>query len=113
MKKKHRLLTIIIILLGIHQSFSQNQKNDFGTSNFNSYLQTAKDEVSIFPIPANYFVYVKTESNLQSVKIYDEHHQLHITSRTALIDISNLTSGIYYAHIITDQLKLRKKIVKK
>ncbi|MEA3446596.1 MAG: T9SS type A sorting domain-containing protein [Bacteroidota bacterium] len=77
-------------------------------NDYHHYLQ-------IVPNPANSFIEITNEHNLKitRVNIYNQLGQMLIEREAAdsLIDISRLSTGIYFVEIVTDSWKVRKKLV--
>jgi len=93
----------------------QLQFTDFEVSTKDLDLSEAVD---LFPNPANESITIKSASHqLSNIKIYDALGQAIYQSNNTkqyqhTIDISQLTSGIYYLETDLDQYFARKKFVK-
>lgn len=78
-----------------------------------------EEEISIFPNPANNNLYIRNNSyiNLKDVSIYDVNGRLisiidvNESSRLKTIDISSLSSGMYFINIKAEDASLTKKLI--
>lgn len=74
-----------------------------------------EEEVSIYPNPVNDIFYLKSESNIKNIAIYDLAGQqiLSVQSTSGTIDISHLPAGSYVANIETiNANSIRKRLIK-
>jgi hypothetical protein len=73
--------------------------------------------ISIYPNPTSNLLTIQNQNGLdiESVSLYDAlgRKVMENTEATELIDVSNLTAGIYFIHITTDRGIVTKKIIKK
>lgn len=78
-------------------------------------IETPDFNLSVYPVPAKDNIYLKTPSNLKvlDVKVLNQL-QTVIIQKTKVnhINISNLSSGVYYLIITTDNGTLSKKFIK-
>ena len=75
------------------------------------------NNVSIYPNPAKDRLYIETESEIEEVIVYDIYGRHQVTETPShqemiSIDISNLTSGIYFVKINTAEGNIVKRFVK-
>jgi len=70
-------------------------------------------EFDIFPNPTNnqFTVQLKNGTNFQRVKIYNQLSQLVKVSTTETTNIQELSSGLYFVEVITDQGKAIEKLI--
>ena len=68
------------------------------------------DNLNIYPNPANEFIHVETNCELQRIDVYDVTGKLMISSTETEINVSDLESGIYFVNILTDKGCVTKKI---
>ena len=76
------------------------------------------NNVSIYPNPAKDRLYIETESEIEEVIVYDIYGRHQVTETPShqemiSIDISNLTSGVYFVKINTAEGNIVKRFVKK
>ena len=78
---------------------------------------TTPETLDIYPNPVNDRLYIETENNVKNVTIFDifgRQQQLSVISRQPyVINVSNLTSGIYFVKINTTNGEIVKRFVKK
>ena len=75
------------------------------------------NNVSIYPNPAKDRLYIETESEIEEVIVYDIYGRHQVTETPShqemiSIDISNLTSGVYFVKINTAEGNIVKRFVK-
>ena len=68
------------------------------------------DNLTVYPNPANEFIHVETNCELQRIDVYDVTGKLMISSTETEINVSDLESGIYFVNILTDKGCVTKKI---
>ena len=68
------------------------------------------DNLNIYPNPANEYIHVETNCELQRIDVYDVTGKLMISSTKTEINVSDLESGIYFVNILTDKGCVTKKI---
>ena len=69
------------------------------------------EQVSMYPNPVKDKLTVKAEA-LQSVEVFNLVGQLVKTSKASVVDMSNLTQGIYYVRVTAEGCSVTKRIVK-
>jgi hypothetical protein len=73
--------------------------------------------LNIHPNPVNDRLYIETENDIENITIFDifgRQQQLSNSSHQhSVIDVSNLTSGIYFIKINTNNGEIVKRFVKK
>lgn len=84
---------------------------------FSTTLSTENNQrlkESIFPNPANDKIYFKNISNIEKVNLFDMNGKLVKTTKTNdnSIDITDLTKGNYVLEIVTDNNRIKTKIIK-
>jgi tRNA(Ile2) C34 agmatinyltransferase TiaS len=79
----------------------------------------AEENISfnIYPNPVNDKLYIETQTQTQTIEIYDVYgrQQDYKTTRlqgNVVIDVENLKSGIYFVEIKTNEGNIVKRIVK-
>ena len=68
------------------------------------------DNLTVYPNPANEYIHVETNYELQRIDVYDVTGKLMISSTETEINVSDLESGIYFVNILTDKGCVTKKI---
>src|SRR5690554_450237 len=83
---------------------SNLSSNDFVLENFN-----------IYPNPTSDILNIRLENNLtlEKVTIYNNLGQIVKTTQQSTVDVSNLSSGIYFVEVTTNQGKAVKKVIVK
>lgn len=75
-----------------------------------------KEAMILFPNPVNDILFLKNQDGLyiDYVEVYDTlgRKVMESNEATEAIDVSNLTAGIYFLHITTDQGLVTKKVIK-
>lgn len=84
---------------------------------FSTTLSTENNQrlkESIFPNPANDKIYFKNISNIEKVNLFDMNGRLVKTTKINdnSIDISHLAKGNYVLEIVTDNNRIKTKIIK-
>ena len=77
----------------------------------NDVPENAEGAVAIYPNPVRDRLTVKAE-NLQSVEVYNLVGQQILTTKEAIVDLSDLTEGIYFVRIVCNGNMYTKRIVK-
>ena len=81
-----------------------------------SQIQTSAEEpdrLAIFPNPVRNNLYIRTNTHINTIRIYNLHGQLiKATSHTSTIDVSGLLSGTYILEITTSNSVIRQKFIK-
>jgi hypothetical protein len=74
-------------------------------------------QIIIYPNPSANYVYIKSDNRINSVNIVDVSGKLQyetsLANKETFIDVANLTSGIYFIVIKTEDGHVIKKILKK
>ena len=101
----------VIIDNGICSETSNCQQVTFTVSDIENMSNI---EYSIFPNPVNDYLNIKTDAQIQSVKIYDSVGKLVLQTKELTMDLSSFNSGVYYL-VLTDANgnSAHQKIVKK
>src|SRR5690554_2608242 len=70
-------------------------------------------EFNIYPNPATDILNIGLENDLvlEKVMIYNNLGQVVKTSKDVVVNVENLSSGVYFVEVITDQGKATKKVV--
>ena len=73
-----------------------------------------KMEFSIYPNPTDGIIYFESISEVVSIKVYDTLGRLVLKkdSPSNTLDISNLSTGLLFVHIDTDEGSVVKKVIK-
>ncbi|MCB0448227.1 MAG: T9SS type A sorting domain-containing protein [Gelidibacter sp.] len=73
------------------------------------------NDFSVYPNPVNDILHIALNNNsiLEKVCIYDTFGKLMKTESSNTISINNLTKGIYFLEVVTNQGKATKKIIKR
>ena len=71
--------------------------------------------LNVYPNPVNDKLYIETESNIETINIYTLTGivVLSETNSTNTIDVSNLSSGVYFVKVRTENSEVVRRIVKK
>lgn len=92
-------------------------------STYNCSLSVDEDElenvISIFPNPASQQFFIKNTSliNLERAVIYDisgrliSEYDISNTSRTKTIDVTGVSTGIYFVNIFSDRAMITRKVI--
>jgi hypothetical protein len=78
--------------------------------------ETTSETLDIYPNPVNDRLYVKTESPIENITImdiYGRQQTIFKGQQSLAIDVSHLTSGIYFVKINTNNGEIVKRFVKK
>ena len=80
-------------------------------------ISEMSSSMNIYPNPVNDKLYIETEVEVEKLVVYDiygRHQVAETPSRQGdlTIDLSNLTSGVYFVKIVTDNGNVVKRIVK-
>ncbi len=78
-----------------------------------SDLLTLDEKIKLFPNPAKNIVNIKLISSFNKIKIFDSSGKLilNIQNSENKIDVSKLTSGIYFIELLNDKGVQRKKLI--
>ena len=70
---------------------------------------------NIYPNPVNDKLYIETQTQTQTIEIYDAFGRLQSTvnGQQSMVDVSNLNSGVYFVKVITTEGDVVKRFVKK
>lgn len=83
--------------------------------NILSINNNRSDKIKVYPIPADNFIYIQTETNvLKTIRLLDIFGRELLSAdfvRNIILEVSRLKSGIYYVHISTTQEIKKLKIV--
>ena len=83
----------------------------------NDVLSVADDDVPqkalVYPNPVENILYIKNMFDLKSINVYNHLGQLVLQSKEAIIDVSQLSKGMYVLQINTGQGIETKRIIKK
>ncbi len=95
-----------------NQGFSDIWYGEIGTSTF-TYDHHSVAKLNLFPNPVHHTLSVNLPNNekLLSVKLFNLDGRVVITEESSLIDVSNLSSGVYIVHVESDQAKYYQKAV--
>ena len=72
------------------------------------------DDVIIYPNPANEFIEIRNQKNIQDVTIYNATGQkikIHPIRDSNIINTTNLSNGLYYIKITTEKGIIIKKVI--
>ena len=92
---------------------------DYFTINKNGFTLSTEDNelddnaIKVFPVPANDLLNIKTSANetFKSVKFFNTIGQIVKESNKDIINISNMTTGVYLIEITTDKTSHFKSII--
>ena len=85
-----------------------NEAAPLSRNDFNSF-----SDFSIYPNPANDFISVKSNENIESLEILSLEGRKIKSANASTIDISNLSTGIYLLQVKTEEGKTGiKKVIK-
>ncbi len=80
--------------------------------NLNSEFSPTDNTIKVFPNPSHGIVQIDSGNvDVVAVKVYDISGKLLIDTNAALVDLSNLESGIYIVNIATEKTTYSKKII--
>lgn len=81
-------------------------------NNFSNYLDN--NTLEVFPNPAKNIMYVKNESHVNKIVVYNNLGKAVLTQTTNNneVNVENLAHGIYLLEIHTEQNKVYKKFIK-
>lgn len=74
-------------------------------------VENSDDNIIIYPNPANNIINISTKKNIKEIELFNQYGQIKITDRNT-INISNLTPGIYFLKITTDEAEFNSKFIK-
>lgn len=78
-----------------------------------SIKEVAQNEVSIYPNPTNGKLYINAEG-IQEVNVIDVNGRTVMSNRNAkMVDMTNLSDGVYFVHVITANGVSVQKVVRK
>ena len=72
-----------------------------------------RDVIKLYPNPAENFLYVRNAHNIKTIKIFNSMGRLIKETQELNIDISQLSKGIYFLQIDSNNRIKTKKIIKK
>ena len=79
--------------------------------------EITENNISVYPNPANDFVKISANDNINSVKVYNclgmMVEEIEVNANEAEINISEYNTGIYFVNVQTENGNLVKKVVKK
>lgn len=103
-------------LLSINQTTNQAQVFTSALTLGTSTFEADADTMSFYPNPANNILTIDNKNNttINSIVISDTNGRnvLETKNVTSIIDISNLSNGIYFVRLISDFGIITKKLVK-
>ncbi len=80
----------------------------------NGVNNLSKEEVILFPNPAKDFVQIKAHVNIEKIHVFDSKgHLIPLKLRDNQLDITKLSTGIYFAHIQINGQNIVKQFLKK
>ncbi len=88
-------------------------------SDINAIGEVMANGVDFYPNPVNDKLYIETEVEIEEVSIFDIYGRIQNLSNSATqqlnnsIDVSGLTSGVYFVKVVTSEGEAMKRIVKK
>lgn len=78
----------------------------------NSVVKNSQNDIKLYPLPARGYVRIKTEK-IVSTKVFDFTGKILVETKSKYIDISKISSGIYFALIIDENgIEYRKLLIK-
>ena len=69
-------------------------------------------KVKVYPNPVENMLYIKTSSELKSIKLYNNLGQQILQNNNEIINMSNLPKGMYFLQIISSKRTETKRIIK-
>jgi len=82
-----------------------------------SVNDTLKDQIILYPNPTTGIINLQTKEKISSVSVYNSAGQKvsfnSLNKENTSIDISNLSSGVYFVEITNDKTVKRHKVIKK
>lgn len=90
----------------------------FEISNNKTYMNSISDKINIYPNPVLDKMYIQSTVNITKIVLYNMYGNLVLQAseselKNKMIDLGNLNSGIYIAHIYTSQGKTIYNVIKK
>ena len=72
-------------------------------------------KISIYPNPANQYLYINSESLIKKIELYDLSSNLILLETNTMdrIDVSALNAGLYILHVYTENKVIRQKVIVK
>ena len=71
--------------------------------------------LSIYPNPAKDQLFVETEMAVEEISVYDVfgRQQLAISGQQSAVDVSNLSNGVYFVKVKSENNEVVKRFIKK
>ena len=93
-----------------------NEEGFVQVFNLDAVLSTSEfqlTEFDVFPNPANieFNIQLKEGIRLEKANIYNQLGQLILSSSETNIDVNNLSQGMYFVEVITNQGNSTKKLI--
>ena len=110
MKKNYIFKLLFVVMLSVSLS-SYAQSNDGVVK---KDLTENIEGLNIFPNPVINQLHISMKGNIRSVEILDMSGRLVLNSNKNLktLDVSNLSSGIYFLNVVGDGQVMTKKFMK-
>jgi hypothetical protein len=100
-----------------------NDRLGYGILNFSNALSAInttmgvenikKSTINIYPNPVKSILNIKTDDKIKTVELYDEiGRKVKNLSKSNVINLENLSKGIYYLKIQTEKSSSVEKIIK-
>ena len=72
---------------------------------------------NVYPNPVNDRLYIETEAEVKEVVVYDVYGRRQQTTdngqQTLSIDVTNLSNGVYFVKVVTENGEVVKRFIKK
>jgi hypothetical protein len=78
-------------------------------------IEELSSSINVYPNPVNNIIYIETEFKVEEVIVNDVYGRRQDTESPShqAIDVSNLTSGVYFMKVATSEGEVVKRILKK
>ena len=80
-------------------------------------IEELSSSISVYPNPVNDKLYIETEFEVEEVVVYDMFGRCQVTETPShqgnlSIDVTDLTGGVYFVKVATENVTFVKRIVK-
>ena len=78
-------------------------------------ISELNSSLNIFPNPAKDQLFVETEMSVEEISVYDVfgRQQLAISGQQSAVDVSNLSNGVYFVKVKSENNEVVKRFIKK
>jgi hypothetical protein len=75
-------------------------------------VENSSNNYNIFPNPANDFINIKTDKKIIDIELYNNYERIKVLKNKKIINISELSPGIYFLKISTVDSNIISKFIK-